>query len=327
MNSIISERRRQLLIWAVAAVANTPLRALADGLSSKPVRFLLAQTPATTPDVIARLLAPRFQKRWNQAFIVENRAGAAGAIGMEALAKSAPDGHTMQVMPSSILTLPIFFPNLPFDILKSFQSVSLVCNNNFALVAHASIPAGNVREFIAYAKAHPGMNYGSPGNGTSHHLFMEQLRVMAGLQMTHVPYKGSGPAFNDLLGGQIPAMFMPIHVAIGMAKEGRVRVLGGSMRERSPLFPDLPSLHEQGVTDFEGDSWFGLWGPAGLPAEIVAKYGTELRAILAEPELRETFGSQGIVVQTSTPDEMARRARTQIDWYEKLIRTANIKAG
>lgn len=327
MNSNISERRRQLLIWAIAAAANAPFRALADGLSSRPVRFLLAQTPATTPDVIARLLAPRFQKRWNQPFIVENRAGAAGAIGMEALAKSAPDGHTMQVMPSSILTLPIFFPNLPFDILQSFQSVSLICTNNFVLVTHASVPVTNVREFIAYVRAHPGMNYGSAGNGTSHHLFMEQLRVMAGLQMTHVPYKGSAPAFNDLLGGQIPAMFMPIHVAIGMAKEGRVRVLGGSMRERSPLFPDLPSLHEQGVTDFQGDSWFGLWGPAGLPAEIVAKYGTELRTILVEPELRETFGKQGIVVQTSTPEEMARHARMQIDWYEKLIRAANIKAG
>jgi tripartite-type tricarboxylate transporter receptor subunit TctC len=327
LDSNISERRRQLLMWAVAAAANVPLRAVADGLSSRPVRFLLAQTAATTPDVIARLIAPRFQKRWNQPFIVENRAGAAGAIGMELLAKSAPDGHTMQVMPSSILTLPIFFPGLPFDILQSFQPVSLVCTNNFALVAHASLPASNVREFITYAKAHPGLNYGSAGNGTSHHLFMEQLRVMAGLEMTHVPYKGSAPAFNDLLGGQIPAMFMPIHVAMGMAKEGRVRVLGGSMRERSPLFPDLPSLHEQGVTDFQGDSWFGLWGPAGMPAEIIAKYGTELRAILAEPDLRDAFAKQGIVVQTSTPDEMARHARSQLEWYEKLIRRANIKAG
>ncbi|MSQ73018.1 MAG: tripartite tricarboxylate transporter substrate binding protein [Betaproteobacteria bacterium] len=327
LNPVRRERRRQLLMGALAAIAGAPFCAAAEGLSSRPVRFLLAQTPATTPDVIARLIAPRFQQRWNQSFIVENRAGAAGAIGMETLARAAPDGHTMQVMPSSILTLPIFFPNLPFDILRSFQPVSLVCTNNFALVAHASVPASNVREFIAYARAHPGMNYGSAGNGTSHHLFMEQLRVMAGLQMTHVPYKGSAPAFNDLLGGQIPAMFMPIHVAVGMAKDGRVRVLGGSMRERSPLFPDLASLHEQGVAGFQGDSWFGLWGPAGLPVDIVAKYGAELRSILAEPELRESFGKQGIVVQTSTPDEMARHARTQMDWYEKLIRAANIKAG
>ena len=327
MESDFDQRRRRLLLGAAAATLGARFAAAAEGISSRPVRFLLAQTAATTPDVLARLLAPRFQKRWNQPFIVENRAGAAGAIGMEALAKSPPDGHTMQVFPSSILTLPLFFSNLPFDIPHSFQPVSVVCNNNFALVTHVSIPVTNVREFVAYARSHPGMNYGSPGNGTSHHLFMEQFRVMAGLDMTHIPYKGSAPAFNDLLGGQISAMFMPIHAAVGMAKEGRVRVLGGSMRERSPLFPDLASLHEQGVTDFTGDTWFGLWGPAGLPADIVAKYGSELRSVLAEPELRDILGKQGIVAQTSTPEEMLRLIKFQFDWFEKLIRVANIKAG
>ena len=327
MYSHISRRRRHLLLGAAAAAAVAPFAAWSQGLSARPVRFLLAQTPATTPDVIARLLAPRFQARWNQPFIVENRPGAAGAIGMEALAKAPPDGHTMQIMPSSIVTLPHFFPNLSFDILRSFQPVSLVCSNNFALVAHSSVPARDAREFISYAKAHPGMNYASAGNGTSHHLFMEQLKISAGLQMTHIPYKGSAPAFNDLLGGHVPVMFMPIHVAMDMAKDGRVRVLGGSMRERSPLYPDLPSLHEQGVRDFNGDTWFGLWGPAGLSADVVAKYGSELRAILAEPELHEVFAKQGIVAQPSTPEEMAAQLKAQFDAYERLIRTANIKAG
>jgi tripartite-type tricarboxylate transporter receptor subunit TctC len=226
----ISGRRRQLVLAAAAAAAHAPLAAWSQGLSARPVRFLLAQTPATTPDVIARLLAPRFSARWNQPFIVENRPGAAGAIGMEALAKALPDGHTMQIMPSSIVTLPHFFPKLTFDVLRSFQPVSLVGSNNFALAAHTSVPAHDAREFISYAKAHPGMHYASAGNGTSHHLFMEQLKISAALQMTHVPYKGSAPAFNDLLGGHVPVMFMPIHVAMDMAKDGRVRVLGGSMR-------------------------------------------------------------------------------------------------
>jgi tripartite-type tricarboxylate transporter receptor subunit TctC len=327
MTNLNSRQRRQLLLAAAAAAMQAPFTAWSQGLSSRPVRFLLAQTAATTPDVIARLLAPRFQKRWNQPFIVENRAGAAGAIGMEALAKSAPDGHTVQVMPSSILTLPHFFPNLPFDVLTSFQPISLVCTNNFALVAHSSVPVSNARELVAYAKAHPGMNFASAGNGTSHHLFMEMLKIAAGLEMTHIPYKGSAPAFNDLLGGHVPLMFMPIHVAMDMAKDGRVRVLGGSMRERSRLFPELPSLHEQGVRDFNGDSWFGMWAPAGLPADIVAKYGAELRAILAEPELREIFGKQGIEVQTSTPEELARHIKAQFDAFETLIRAANIKPG
>lgn len=319
--------RRRLLLGAAAAAAIAPFGALAQGISSRPVRFLIAQTTGTTPDVLARLFAPRFQSRWNQPFFVENRVGAAGAIGMEALAKAAPDGHTVQIMPTSVLTLPLFFPTLPFDVLQSFQPISMVGNNNFALVAHSSVPAANMREFIAYAKAHPGMNYGSPGNGTYHHLYMEQLKLSASVQLTHIPYKGSAQAFNDLLGGQITTMFMPIHVAMGMAKDGRVKVLGGSMRERSPLFPDMPSIAEQGVPDFNGEPWFAMWGPAGMPPDIVAKYNADLRAILAEPDMRELLARQGVVAKTNTPDELGRALRAEYDALAKVVRAANIKAG
>jgi tripartite-type tricarboxylate transporter receptor subunit TctC len=322
-----NKHRRQLLLGSAAVLAGRPLFGWSQALSSRPVRLLIAQSSATTPDVIARLLAPRLQARLDNPVIVENRVGAAGAIGMEALAKATPDGYTMQVMPSSIVTLPLFFPNVPFDVLKSFQSVSLIGSNNFALVVHASVPATNVGEFIAYVKQHPGMNYASPGNGTSHHLFMEQLKMMAGIQMTHVPYKGSAGAFNDLLGGHVQVMFMPIHVAMGMAKDGRVRVLGGSMKERSPLFPDVPSLHEQGVKDYSGDTWYGFWGPAGLTSDIVAKYGAMLRAVLAEPEMRDALSKQGISVKTSSPEEMAQVVKAQFDSFEKLVRAANIRGG
>jgi len=318
--------RRRLLLGGAAAAAMAPFDAFAQGISSRTVRFLLAQTAATTPDVIARLLAPRFQQRWNQPFIVENRPGAAGAIGLEALAKAAPDGHTVQIMPTSVLTLPLFFPNLPFDVLHSFQPLGMIGNNNFALVVHRSVPANNVRELIAYAKANPGMNYASPGNGTYHHLFMEQLKLATGIQLTHIPYKGSAPAFNDVLGGQVAGMFMPIHVAMSLSKDGRVKVLGGSMRERSPLFPDLPSVAEQGVPDFNGESWFALWGPAGMHADIVAKYNTDLGAILGEPDLREILTRQGIVVKTSTPEELGRALRAEYDALAKVVRAANIKA-
>lgn len=323
--SLESRTRRRLLLGAATAAVMAPFGAFGQGISNRTVRFLLAQTAATTPDVICRLLAPRFQQRWNQPFIVENRPGAAGAIGMEALAKSAPDGHTIQIMPTSILTLPLFFQNLPFDIL-GFQPISMVGTSNFALVVHRSVPSNNMREFIAYVRANPGMNYASPGNGTYHHLFMEQLKLAAGIQLTHIPYKGSAPAFNDLLGGQVSTMFMPIHVAMGMAKDGRVKVLGGSMRERSPLFPDLPSVAEQGVTDFNGDSWFALWGPAGMPADIVAKYNAELRVILGEPDLREILGKQGIVVKTSTPEELGRALRAEYDALATVVRAAHIRA-
>lgn len=321
-----SRTRRRLLLGGAAAAAMAPFGAPAQGISNRPVRILLAQTVATTTDVLARLLAPRFQQRWNQPFIVENRPGAAGAIGMEALAKSAPDGHTIQIMPNSILTLPLFFPNLSFDVLKSFQPISMIGNSNFALVVHSSVPANNVREFIAHAKANPGMNYASPGNGTSHHLYAEQLKLAAGIQLTHIPYKGSAPAFKDLVGGHISAMFMPISVAMGLAKDGRVKLLGGSMRERSPLFPDLPSVAEQGVPDFNGEPWFGLWGPAGMPPDIVARYNAELRSLLAEPDLREILATAGVVVKTSTPEELGRALRVEYEALVGVVRAANIKA-
>ena len=319
--------RRKIVFGTAAAFAGAPFITRAQGLSSRPVHFLLAQSASTTPDLIARLIAPRFQARWNQPFIVENRVGAAGAIGMDALAKSAPDGHTMQLMPSSIVTLPIFFPNVSFDMQKSFQCVSLIGSNNFALVAHSSLPVKNVREFIAYVKSNPGVNYASPGNGTSHHLFMEQLKLSAGLDMTHVPYKGSAGAFNDLLGGHVKIMFMPIHVAVGMAKDGRVNILGGSMKERSPLFPDLPSIHEQGVKDYDGDAWFGFWGPAGLSPEIVSRYNNDLRAILTEPEIRAALAKQGVSPQPSTPEAMAAAVRAQFELFSNLVRVAKIKVG
>ena len=319
--------RRKIVLGAAAALAGAPLITRAQGLSSRPVHFRLAQSASTTPDLIARLIAPRFQARWNQPFIVENRVGAAGAIGMDALAKSAPDGHTMQLMPSSIVTLPIFFPNVSFDMQKSFQCVSLIGSNNFALVAHSSLPVKNVRELIAYVKSNPGLNYASPGNGTSHHLFMEQLKLSAGLDMTHVPYKGSARAFTDLLGGHVKIMFMPIHAAIGMAKDGRVNILGGSMKERSPLFPDLPSIHEQGVKDYDGNAWFGFWGPAGLSADIVSRYNSDLRVILAEPEMREALAKQGVAAQPSTPEEMAAAVRAQFELFSNLVRVAKIKVG
>lgn len=320
----MNQYRRKLLLGGAAALA-APLTTRGQALSSRPVRLLLAQSAATTVDVMARLLAPRFQARWNQPFIVENRVGAAGAIGMEALAKSPPDGHTMQVMPSSIVTLPLFFPNVSFDIQTSFQCVSLIGSNLFALVAHSSLPVKNAREFIAYVKSNPGLHYASPGKGTSHHLFMEQLKLSAGLDMTHIPYKGSASAFNDLLGGHVKTMFMPIHVAIGMAKDGRVHILGGSMKERSPLFPDIQSLHEQGVKEYDGDAWFGFWGPSGLPADLVSRYGSELRTILGEPEMRDSFTKQGVAVKTSTPEEMVAAVRSQFELFQNLIRVAKIK--
>jgi tripartite-type tricarboxylate transporter receptor subunit TctC len=330
MSSGNAVSRRRIVLAAGAALAATnlpfgPRRAQAQGLSERPVRIILAQTPGTTPDVLARTLAPRLQARWNQPFVVENRVGASGAIGMDAVAKAPPDGHTIRINTSNEMSIGLFY-KVPFDVLTDFTPITLLGNTIFALVCHPSVPANNVREFIAWAKSRgQEVNYGSPGNNTFHHVAMEQLKLQTGLRMTHIPYKGSAPAFTDLLGGRIAAMFMPMGVALNMARDGKVRLLGGSTRERSPLTPEIASLHELGVTDFNADVWFGVWGPRGLPADIVGKYNAELRAVLAEPQVREVLGKQGVSIRTSTPEELGRMAKAEYDALSKLVREANIK--
>ena len=313
--------RRKLVLGALMA----PLASHAQGLSSRPVRMILGQTAATTPDLIARTLAPRMQARWNQPFIVENRGGAGGAIGMDAVAKAAPDGHTITITVNSTLTLPIFF-KIDFDVLNSFTPISIVAQNIFALVVHPSVPAKNWSEFTAWAKRQAGnANYGSPGNGTHHHLIMESLKLRTGLQLTHVPYKGSAPAFTDLMGGQIACMFVPLGTAITLGGSGKVRPIGGSARERSPLAPDLPSLHEQGLEGFNFTSWFSAWGPAGMPADIVSRYNSAIRECLNEPEARDTLAKLGVSVRTSTPQELDRYNREDYEVLAKLVRDAKIK--
>ncbi|TMH68355.1 MAG: tripartite tricarboxylate transporter substrate binding protein, partial [Betaproteobacteria bacterium] len=287
----VNELRRRLMLATLA----TPFAAWAQGISSRPVRFILGQTAATTPDLIARTLAPRMQAKWHQPFIVENRGGAGGAIGLDAVAKAPPDGHTLTVNVNSTLTLPLFF-KIDFDVLTSFTPITLL--------------AQNFAEFAEWAKREGGnANYGSPGNGTHHHLIMESLKLRTGLQLTHIPYKGSAPAFTDLMGGQIATMFVPMGTALNLGAGANIRTIGGSARERSPLAPQIPSLHEQGVKDFDYYAWFSAWGPAGMPQEIVAKYNTALHEVLADPEVRETLAKSGATVRTSTPQELDRLNR------------------
>jgi tripartite-type tricarboxylate transporter receptor subunit TctC len=321
MNSL----RRRLLAWAGAGAVTGPAAAFAQGLSGRPVRFILGQTAATTPDFIARTLALRMQAKWNQPFVVENRGGAGGAIGLDAVAKAPPDGHTLTVSVNSTLTLPLFF-KIDFDILDGFTPIAVLAENIFALVVHPSVPAKSYAEFLEWAKREgPKANYGSPGNGTHHHLLMESLKLRTGLQLTHIPYKGSAPAFTDLIGGQITTMFVPLGVALTLGSGGKMRQLGGSARERSPLAASLPSLHEQGLTGFDFSAWFSAWGPAGMPQDIVTRYNMAFREILAEPEVRERLAKQGATPRPSTPQELDRLNREDYQVLAKLVKDAKIK--
>ena len=323
----LSRSRRQVLGALGAAAALIPIRALSQGLSKRPVRIIVPFTPATGPDIVARLLGPGLQARWDQPFVVENRAGASGTIGTELVAKSAPYGHTIMVGPASSLSAPHLYPKLGYDVINDLLPITNIGSTSLALVVHKAVPVDTAQEFIAWAKARPGqLNYGSPGNGTHHHLCMELLKLQAGLDIVHVPYKGSGGATNDLIAGHIPVMFVPIHVALPMLRAGQIKVLGETLRQRHPLIPDTPSLHEQGVSGYDVDLWMGVWAPAGLSAEVLAKYNGEIRAIVAQPEMRLQLASQGLVPNTGTPVQFAKLVNDDYERWGGVIREARIKA-
>ena len=314
------------MVGATIGAAGLPSGAWAQGLSKRPIRLIVPTTPATGPDIVARILAPRIQARWDQPVVVENHVGASGSIGAELVTRAPADGHVMLVNVSTMF----LYPNLMkvnFDVVRSFQAVIHLASTSFALAVPPSFPASNMQEFITYVKARPGqLHYASAGMGTHHHLSMELLKLSTGLNIVHVPYKGTAGATSDLLGGQIQMMMMPIHVALPMQKAGRIKLLGESMRERHPLFPELPSIQEQGVRDYNVDLWLAVWGPAGLPVDIVAKYNALLREIVAESETREKFVQQGLVIKTSTPEELAQISKAEFEKWGKVVRDAKISA-
>jgi tripartite-type tricarboxylate transporter receptor subunit TctC len=291
------------------------------------VRIIVSFTTGAGPDIVARLLAPKLQARWDQPFYVENRPGASGTIGTEMVVKAPADGQTIMVGPASIVTAPHLYPNIAYDVVRDLSPVTNIGSTSLALVVHKSVAASTAQEFIRWVKSQPGkLNYGSPGNGTHHHLCMELLKLNAGLDIVHVPYKGSAQAENDLIAGVIPTMFLPIHVALPKIRAGQIKVLGESLKERHPLFPDIPSLHEQGVTGYNVDLWIGVWAPPGMPADILAKYNSDIRAIVAEPEMRNQLASQGLVPNTGTPEQFAQLVKSDYDKWGKVIRAANIRA-
>ena len=291
------------------------------------VKLIVPFTAGSGPDIVSRILSPKLSALWDSSVIVENKAGASGTIGADLVAKSAPDGHTLMVGPASTITGPHLYPKLPFDIIKDLQPITNVGTTSLVLAVHKNFPVNTLQEFIAYIKARPGqINYGSPGNGTHHHLCMELLKIQAGLNLVHIPYKGSAGAENDLIAGIIPAMFLPIHVALGKMRAGQIKVLGSSLKERHPLFKEIPSLHEQGVTGYDVDLWLGIWGPAGLPGPLLNKLNTDIRAIVAQADTTEKLNAQGLIPNTSSPEQFSKLVKEDWERWGRVIREAKITA-
>jgi tripartite-type tricarboxylate transporter receptor subunit TctC len=292
----------------------------------RPIRLIVPFTPGTGIDILARVFAQKLQERVKTPVVIENRPGASGNIGTEAVAKAPADGYTLLMTATTLVQSAVLYKAVPYDP-KALTPIGLAAVGNLSLVAHPSVPARTVGELVALAKAQPGkLNYASPGNATPHHLAMELLKLQFGLNLVHVPYKGTAGAVSDILSGQIQLMFLPVHVALPQVQAGKLNMLASGGLQRSPVTPDVPSLAESGVKDIDVDIWYALLGPAGLPREVVTLLNGELIAILRDPEVRAGLLKQGLSPTTGTPAELAKLIETDLERWGRVVREARISA-
>ncbi len=324
-------RRRDFLALTGGAAAAVRLAwpgvARADDYPSRPVTIVVPYTPGGSTEILARIMAQHLGPRLGQSVIVENKPGAGTVIGTTAVAKATPDGYTLLMATPTPMAINVkVHKQLPYDPATDFVPLAMVASAPFVLIVNPALPVHSVKELIAYAKEHPAkLSYGSGGVGAPHHLYAELLKSMTGIRMTHVPYKGSLPALNDVVAGHIDLMFCDIPPAIGMIKTGRVRVLGVSTKARVDAFPDVPSIAEAGVPGFDVAGWFMVVGPAQMPPAIVAKLHDAMKAVLATPEVKEQIAKLSLVPLASpSVEEMKAFVTSEIARWGKVVEAAGI---
>jgi tripartite-type tricarboxylate transporter receptor subunit TctC len=280
-----------------------------------------------TPDVVARMVAPGLSGLLGQQLVIDNRGGAGGLIAAELAARAVPDGYTLFFSsPGSLTILPHLHPHVAYDPLKDFAAVSLVSIGPFLLIVHPAVPARTVKELIALAKSEPGkLNYASAGNGSANHLAMELLKSMAGVNLTHVPYKGAPQAVTDVLGGYVNLMFNSIPPVLPHIKSGRVRLLAVASAKRSQQLPDVPTVSEAGVPGYEAITWFGLLAPAKTPRQIVARLNAAMVSVVRTPDIRAQLEIQGYDAVGGSPDEFTRFIRAESEKYAKVVKLSGAK--
>jgi tripartite-type tricarboxylate transporter receptor subunit TctC len=311
-------RRRHVLPFIASLLASPAAFAWPD----QTVKLVVPFTPGTGPDIIARFVAERLTAKLGQPVVVENVAGASGNIGSQQVARAKPDGHTLMSSVNTLVMNASLYKNLPYDPVTDFAPIGLAAWGSLVLVAHPGQPANTLGELIAAAKATPKtLTYGSPGVGTPHHLAMALVETTAGIELVHVPYKGTAGAVQDLLGGQIGYMFLPVHVSAQHIRGGKLKAIAAGSPQRLPQLPDVPTLSEQGLKGVDVDMWYGLFAPKGTPADIVERLNREVAAILTAPEARAAFEAQGLMPTASTPaalGEIVARDRTR--WAEVVAK-------
>jgi tripartite-type tricarboxylate transporter receptor subunit TctC len=314
------------LCIAAMALVVAPL-AGAQTYPTRPVRLVVPFPAGGTTDILARAAAQKMSEAWNQQVIVDNRPGAGGNIGSELVAKSAPDGYTLEM--GTVGTHAInasLYSKLPYDPVKDFTPVILVAGVPNVLVVNDALPVHSVQELIAYAKANPGkLNFASSGSGTSIHLSGELFKTLTGVQMTHVPYKGSAPALTDLMGGQVQLMFDNLPSSLGFIKAGKLRALAVTSTTRAAALPDVPTMVEAGVPGFEASSWFGILAPAGTPRDIVMRINGEVAKWLASPDARDKLSGQGAIPAGGAPEDFARHINAEMTKWAKVVKESGAK--
>jgi len=318
----------QFISHCVLALTLLPaVTALAQTYPTRPIRWIVTYPPGGPTDVVARAIGAKLTEAWGQQVVIDNRAGAGGVIGTDLAAKAVPDGYTLLFGTSAGLTInPALSSKLPYDAIKDFAPVSLLVLNPQLLVLNNAVPANTMKELIAYAKARPGqLNYASVGQGSPNHLGMELLKALAHIEIVHVPYKGTGPAITDLLGGQVQLMFNSMPSVLPLIKSGKLKGLAVGSAQRSPAIPDIPTVAEAGVPGFENVTWYGMFAPARTPHDIIVKLNQQVVKILAEPEMAQRLASQGAEPRSSTPEELVKFMRVESARWKKVIQAAGIK--
>ena len=298
----------------------------AQSYPNKPVKLIVPFAPGGFTDVVARILGQRLSTAMGQQFVIENKAGAGSIIGTDFVAKSAPDGYTLVMISTTHVISPWIYKTVPYDPLKSFVAVTKLVDSPYVLLVNPKVPARNVQEFVALAKAAPNtIHYASSGNGSSQHLMGGLFASMTGAPIKHVPYKGSGGAANDLVAGIVESSFAGVPNALAQVPQGRLKALAVTTSKRIPQLPDVPTLQEAGVPGYEASVWLALLAPAGTPRDIVAKLNTEINRLMSSPDTRKAMFDAGVEVSTSTPEALTDYMALELVRWGKVVKEAGVK--
>jgi tripartite-type tricarboxylate transporter receptor subunit TctC len=319
--------RTALKISIAVLLAAAPAATWGQAWPTGPLRIIVPFAPGGSTDIMARIVAQQLTDRFRQQVLVENRPGANGTIGTAFVAKSAPDGHTMLLVQASFVSNPSLYKSLPYNQARDLAAVTNLASGPLTLVVHPSLPARSAKELIALAKAHPGeINFGSPGSGSISHLACELFNMMAGVRMTHIPYKGTGGALADMLSGQISFYAPNLFLSLPYIRAGRLRALGVTSAQRSTIAPELPTIAETGLPGYETTTWYGIFVPAATPREIVGRLHQELAQVVKLPEIRDRLTADGLTPLASPPAEFAAQVARETDKTARIIKAIGLKA-